>query len=43
MAKKTRKKTINQSDRVGTRKFLTVAGAVTLILLIFLYFIYSMS
>lgn len=43
MAKVSRKKKVNESDRIGTRKFLTVAGTVTLVLLALLYLIYSMS
>lgn len=43
MAKVSRKKTVNPSDKAGTKKFFTVAGTVTLLLLALLYLIYSMS
>lgn len=43
MAKSSRKKTVSQADKVGTKKFFTVAGTVTLVLLVLLYLIYSMS
>jgi len=43
MPKISRKKTVNPSDKAGTRKFFTVAGIVTVALLALLYLIYSMS
>ena len=44
MAKRiSRKKTVNPADRAGTRRFFTVAGIVTVVLLVLLYGMYSLS
>lgn len=44
MAKKiSRKKTVNPADREGTRRFFTIAGVATVVMLLLLYFMYSMS
>lgn len=43
MARRSRKKTVNPTDRKGTRNFFTWAGIVTVALLVLLYLLYRMS